>query len=66
MMPCSRDKHVWKDIFTVNGTDYEPGYIVWWCSLCGDAVVQTRFDGRTIKETRYRIEEPPQAQEKTE
>lgn len=64
-MRC-KGPHAWQEIFSVNETDYEPGYYVYWCRHCGDAAVQEQYDNRVVSNTPYRVEPPKEVQEKTE
>lgn len=45
--------HSWVPILELNATDYDPGYVAYWCK-CGEAKVIRFFDNRVIKEKFYK------------
>lgn len=55
-MSCT--KHQWTKLLDTGSNDYDPGYAVYWCKVCGDASRQQYFDNRILKTVSFKREVP--------
>lgn len=48
------EKHDFRNIFGLNGGEYEPSATVFWCKQCGMVIIQDHYDGREISRQTFK------------